>query len=235
MAIIIKPISKHPLLFVHIPKCAGGTIKYYFNITYNEQPNNYGHCKLCSYKNEVPSFDYDKFFKFTCLRNPWDRLLSLFKFRTQASLRKKDTYWNNIVQKKINFKNWIKIIKEDTEYRSIHCASYFSYLSHNKANIDMDFIINFHNFKEDFNKIKVFKNRKIYYLPKDKKTKHKFKHSSKHKDFRNYYDSDSIEIVANIYKKDIDLFNYDFDNYKFANYSKYQNFEKIKQLAKMNK
>jgi len=35
---------------------------------------------------------------------------------------------------------------------------------------------------------------------------------SKHKDFRDYYDSETIDKVAKHWRKDIELFGYDFDN-----------------------
>jgi len=34
---------------------------------------------------------------------------------------------------------------------------------------------------------------------------------SKHKDYRQYYDTESIEIIAKKFQKEIELFNYTFD------------------------
>ena len=223
MAILNKKKSLYPLLFVHIPKCAGGSIKYHFHISYLNR-NNFGHVPLRFYEHAFKNFNYDKYFKFTSLRNPWDRLVSLYHFRTENSHRHDGDYWSH-VKNKMNFNDWIQYLEDFPKINSLYYETYFDYLSDDDEKINVDFIINFHNFKKDFKFLKFFKNENA--ISKMKKLNKKHIHSSQHKDFRKYYNSKTIDIVAKIHKKDIKLFKYDFDNYTYANYHKYKNYKKL--------
>ena len=48
-----------------------------------------------------------------------------------------------------------------------------------------------------------------------------------------YYDDESIEIVEKFYKKDIEAFNFKFDNKNYAENEKYWNGNKVKKITKM--
>ncbi len=64
-------------------------------------------------------------------------------------------------------------------------------------------IIKFENLQKDFNEICKKLLIKPYNLPK--------RRTSKHKDYRDYYNERSKKIVERIYQKDIEMFNYDFE------------------------
>ncbi len=87
--------NKIPLLFVHIPKTGGGTIKNYFG--YTDTPDHTGektgHQKLAEIKknfyaknNLYKSIPFKNYFKFSSFRNPWERILSEFNYRTRKEV-----------------------------------------------------------------------------------------------------------------------------------------------------
>lgn len=75
------------LLFIHIPKNAGTSI------TKSLEMENQGHVAALHYKRNLE--DFDEFFKFTVIRNPWDRVVSCYEFA-----RMQKSYWHNAVTNK---------------------------------------------------------------------------------------------------------------------------------------
>ena len=89
---------KYGFLFIHIPKTAGNSIQNILK-DYSEEsvvtisPHHDGinqfevrsdsysinkHSTLLEYQNEFGVAKIDGLFKFTCVRNPWDRLISFY-------------------------------------------------------------------------------------------------------------------------------------------------------------
>lgn len=229
MCIINKSKSKHPLIFIHIPKCAGGSIKYFFNIT-SEDSNNFGHRNLKFYSKNA---EIKNFFKFVSLRNPWDRLVSLYKFRIDNSERHGGNYWKKIKKSKMNFKDWIVYLEQAPKINRFFHQNYIDFISYN-GNIKIDYIINFHDLNNDFKFIKILSTAKNRNTKMGLHKKQLQCHKSNHKNFKHYYNSKTIEIVAKIHKRDIDLFGYDFDNYKHANYEPFKNYKKIQSILNHN-
>ena len=63
------------LIFIHIPKCAGGAIKYYFDMEAINKNHESAHMAQKNY-------DYwNEYTKFTVIRNPWEAELSFFFYR----------------------------------------------------------------------------------------------------------------------------------------------------------
>lgn len=140
--------------------------------------------------------DYKEYFKFTIVRNPWDRLVS--------------TYIHNRF-KKIPFKKFIELTKNviikglykpgvSKDARHVHLAPQTDY-THPESASPLDFIGKFENLNKDFKKIcdKINLNVKLIHINK-----------SNHKKYKDYYTSETAEIVASLYKKEIDYFNYRF-------------------------
>lgn len=240
--------NKIPLLFVHIPKTGGGTIKEYFG--YTDTPDNTGekteHKKLETIKtkffkstknNPYKSIPFNNYFKFATFRNPWERIFSEFNFRTRKevlniknpAVLKKMEYWIGIINKKYTFKDWIlKLHEEDSLEDLIEEHGYYSYITIN-GKIKVDYIINLHNLNNDFELIKKISNRKEN-LNIIKQRDGENIHSKKHEFFKTYYDDKTIELVEKIHAKDIEIFKFSFKNYKYADLEKFYNLEKIKNI-----
>lgn len=248
MIINSKYLSKTPFIFVHIPKTAGMSVLnsmscwdpiYHENIEYD--------ILKIKEKKENPC----NYFKFTIIRNPWDRIVSnfffhkqrihndinlhkvLFKKKEKEKLKKwimlhelEDLFW-----RKYEFKDWLKILDEEesVENKSIYTnvikKTYMDLISINNE-ISVDYIINFHNFKRDLNLIKTLSGKSF------SDSENSWKNKSNHNDYREYYDSKSIEIVEKIFKKDIEVFNFKFDVKEYSEYKKYIKEDRIKEFIK---
>ena len=145
------------------------------------------HVPLFELKNVYPEVYENKsdYFKFGFTRNPWDRLVSAWKYAFEAGRIKK--------YGKVSF---YKFIKE-------HTNAWLGVEMNTLAFCDgCDFIGKFENLQEDFDTV----------CDKIKIPKVKLPHSnkSKHKHYTEYYDDEIREIVAEKYAKDIEYFGYEF-------------------------
>ena len=181
---------KHKCIFIHINKCGGTTIDTLFAGRFD------GHKKAFEYKQSTPNI-FDNYFKFTFVRNPWDRVVSFYHYQIK---RNWDFYPFNETISFDNFvKNWLRHMRGQTSLATHPC---YAWISDKDDNLLVDFIGRFENFQEDFNvvcdKIGIAKKQ----LPHQNK--------SKHKHYTEYYDDETKQIVAEKYAKDIEYFGYKF-------------------------
>jgi chondroitin 4-sulfotransferase 11 len=185
-------------IFIHAPKTAGQALmKSLFGPKIIS-----GHRKIIHYK----IFDkkkFEKYYKFGFVRNPWDRFVSSYFFLKQGGLtdidknfaKKNLDHCSSFREFTINLinKRYRKIILEE-----IHFVPQYKFLCDHKYNILVDFIGKYENLEKDFSIIasKLNINSKL--------NKHNV---SKHEFYKKYYDPETINIVKEIYYKDIELFN----------------------------
>ena len=80
-----------------------------------------------------------------------------------------------------------------------------SFITDKKGNVLIDFIGRYENLQNDFNLICVKLNIQHLKLPMINKSRKR-----EHKNYREYYDDQSKAIVTELYKKDLEYFNYNF-------------------------
>jgi len=186
--------DKHRVAFIHIAKCAGTSIEAYlknfeFYIKYHYHTT---HRKL------LESDKYKNYYKFSFTRNPYDKMVSEFKWFTDQS-----NEWNSPDCRKyykgVDFKTFVNKFLTLHPGDPYHLYSQYSILTPLKR---IDFIGRFENLQEDFdivcNKIGISKQK----LPHTNK--------SKRKHYTEYYDDETRAIVAQKYAKDIEYFGYEF-------------------------
>ncbi|MFP4354891.1 MAG: sulfotransferase family 2 domain-containing protein [Phycisphaerae bacterium] len=76
------PFDKYRCIFVHIPKAAGVSVcqTLFGNLAG-------GHDTIEKYQKVFSWSDYKRYFKFTFVRNPWDRLASAYRFLRKGGSR----------------------------------------------------------------------------------------------------------------------------------------------------
>jgi len=235
------------------------TMEHRFNYMLNRKKNLYvrigktGSTSLStSFDNNVievtPSLKYKKIydkhsykFRFTFIRNPYDRIVSAYYMLTKSKLAKDhylaikkedilDISFNKFIKKVIHLRDthqhlgirkeknihlrpW-KNKKEIEKNRLGHDAYWI--LAHTEGMLDsiqyftplstIDFIGRYESLSEDFNRLGDFIGLK-------KELGH-LNASTSRKRYADYYDNESLELVTKIYKTDLELFNYTFDDQK---------------------
>ena len=199
---------KHKCIFIHITKCGGTTVDTFFRgkffghgkaIQYKTGDANYyksliGSGPITQYNNSAKV--YDDFFKFTFVRNPWDRIVSLYSYHKQRNF---DYYDFD----SISFRNYVKkyLFTQKTQ-TPLNVNPCMDWITDENGNLIIDFIGRFENLQKDFDKICKHIGMNQQQLP--------HKNKSKHKHYTEYYDEETKEIVAEKYAKDIEYFGYKF-------------------------
>lgn len=194
-----KPFDDLRCIFIHIPKCAGVSInKSLFGNLAG------GHTIINDYRYIYKPKEFNTYFKFTIVRNPWDRLVSAFHYLKKGGFNEIDAAW---AEKNLSeyedfdtfVKNWInsRNIWEWHPFRP-----QYHYICINGKNL-LDFTGYFENLEEDFEiickKTGIHNSLGTY-------------NQSSRTDYKNYYNESTRQIVAAVYDRDIELLGYTFDN-----------------------
>lgn len=186
---------QYKFIFIHISKTGGTSIEHALNPnvpldkpSISDATGNTRfigkHWSAKRYKREH-SDEYKNYFTFAFVRNPWDRMLSNYKFLKLID-------WIDC-----SFDEWIT-----NPTWGFDAYSYEGMICDNSGLIIVDYIGKFETLQQDFNivcdKIGISQQQ----LPHTNKTKHKH--------YTEYYDDETREIVAEKYKKDIEYFGYEF-------------------------
>ncbi len=216
------------LIFIAVPKCAGTStveflkqkigMKLFLSVNCNKTSlehisrfdNTGNSCfshadigKLVETK--VITKDYYKSsFKFCFVRNPWDRVVSLYfyqKNKIKMSFKELIKHLYNHRHSIASLDVYNKVLARD--------KTIFTYAAWNQMINwipgDIDFIGRFENYEEDL--------RQVLSLAKiDVSESDVVPHINKtdHKNYREYYDEDTKQMIAEMYKDDIERFNYTF-------------------------
>lgn len=185
-------ITENPI-FIHIPKTGGISIVYgligYFPLL------NCFHKRVSRYDKSLR----ERQFVFSFVRNPYDRIVSSYHYLIQGLGNPADNEFGASLPKDfktfvIDYMRHIDISSPDLQ---LHLLPMTFWL-----NEDIDFIGKFENLQEDYNYVCQQLNIPIHQLNKT--------NASDHKDYREYYDNETRQIIESIYYKDITQFNYTF-------------------------
>jgi len=172
---------EYKVIFVHVIKTGGISVA-----TALKMRDKQCHKPADVIRKEVGENMWNDYFKFTFVRNPFDKIVSQYHYGIQHCGFPHSRTFNEYIQ------TWYS-----GGEISKHSQFHLSYI-----NEKLDFIGRFENLQEDFNIIcdKIGIPRKE--LPHKNKTKHKH--------YTEYYDEETKQIVAEKYAKDIEYFNYEF-------------------------
>lgn len=229
--------SEYRCLFVHIPKTAGQSVEHVFlrlaGLTWetraplllrgNEDPRlgppRLAHLTAAEYVScgYLTAPEFASYFKFSFVRNPWDRIVSEYKYRRYPVSTDFKTY----LFKRLPASGWSEA------YR--HVIPQHDFLYDEEGRLLVDFVGRFESLQADFDAVcarigiaptplprvnrslehsrpRSFRElrRRVRSALWSREREHTFPH------YTDYYDDESREYVGHLYRKDVQAFNYAF-------------------------
>ena len=193
-------------LFVHIPKTAGNSIQSALR-DYSEDQlvalrkeqdgierfglrnPNYNikkHSTLAEYRDALGNEQFRGLYKFTCVRNPWDRMVSYYFTPTQAPVKLDQKKFRGIISKALPVEDYLRLDQGE--------ADPFS---------NTDYIMRFENLVDDFRTVCTALGIPPMALPQYNRSNRD--HYSK------YYDDELLELVRARFAAEIARFGYTFE------------------------
>lgn len=194
--------DQHRCIFVHIPKCAGiSLVKSLFG------DFDCGHTNLRRYQIMFAPAEFKSYFKFTIVRNPYDRVVSAFLFLQKGGVNEKDKQW---AEKNLAAYDTFDAFARQGLHRgnirrALHFRPQSEFICVRKNRPGLDFFGYYENLQADFS----FISRK---LGINATLAEANRNASREKDYRQYYTEASRKIVADFYADDLRILGYDFDN-----------------------
>jgi hypothetical protein len=199
--------SSRNFLFIHIPKTGGNSLQnvlrdYSEDEVVSREPHQDGserfelqnrrtgttkHSTLMEYRQVLPADEYQRLFKFCCVRNPWDRAIS-FYFSPHRGVT---TF------ERSTFIDFIKTIPPALNYLRESEEQGLP-----EAVKNMNRIIRFERLHEDFQEVCAQLGLNCSDLP--------HRNKSRRQDARAYYDEETRNIVGQLFEEEIEIFDYEF-------------------------
>jgi hypothetical protein len=185
------PVTVNDLTFIHIPKTAGLSIIMWLSINFIDIVKSVGYKECADSINPTchPSLPMivpgEK--TFAVVRNPWDRVVSMWAF------------WNANypLEQENDFKNFVRNLKK---YK-FGKEAWFDFSEPQKSWIPdgVDYLLHYETLENDFKQIQEYYG---CYEPLEHFNK------SSHTDYHSYYDKDTWDLVGEIFRQDIEDFGY---------------------------
>ena len=213
----IVQIKKNGFWFVDIPRTSSSSIKIElgkeYGVTYGkngifDKSYNSGfifksHITANEMKGIIGDKAWNKLYTFTIVRNPWDRIVSLYHYMQH----------DNYLSSEVSFQDYV--LKLDYEIRNNQWEYNYppfylgssDFVTDENGNIIVSKIGKFENREEDIKTIAEHigsKNLGNLFIQKA---------SPHNKHYSSYYNEETTKIIGKLYEKDIQLFNYEFESY----------------------
>ena len=203
------PIShEHKAIFIHIPKNAGSSIELSMGMQFGDMHQTlWGvfahrivlqHLTAAELKDNYVSRDiWDSYLKFAVVRNPWSKAVSEYNWYTRYGPTVPFYEWVRSLAARLKANSCIHI----EEFG--HNVEQYKFICEEKLLVDE--VLYFENISLDFSCLCKRMNWNVS-LGHTDTTK-----SLSSLDFREYYCEESAEIIGEVYKKDIEIFDYDLN------------------------
>ena len=198
-------LQKH-FLFVHIPKTAGNSIQTALR-DYSEDQlvalrkeqdgierfglrnpkyNIKKHSTLAEYRDSLGNEQFHSLYKFSCVRNPWDRMVSHYFTPTQSPETWDGKKFRKMISKIVSVADYLRLDQDDEDPFT-----------------NVDYIMRFENLAEDFRTVCGKVGISAATLPRYNRSNRE--HYSK------YYDDELRELVRTQFAAEIERFGYTFE------------------------
>jgi hypothetical protein len=193
-------------LFVHIPKTAGNSIQSVLR-DYSEDQlvalrkdqdgiERFGlrnpeykirkHSILKEYRDALGDEQFRSLYKFTCVRNPWDRMVSYYFTPTQNPETWSRKKFRGIISKAVSVPDYLRLDDETDPFANV------------------DYIMRFENLADDFHAV----SRRLNISPPPLAQLNR----SNRAHYSKYYDDELRELVHTRFAREIERFGYTFED-----------------------
>jgi hypothetical protein len=211
---------RYNFLFVHIAKTGGTSIRatlnryrwrdpYYIPAAICSRISSFTghrigcklprHAKVIAASEMLPREIFQQLFKFAFVRNPWDLQVSSYHH-----IRRERPH---LLAGYDDFESFLRYKLDPARTYQYHIdtsiALQSEYLVDLRGNVIVDYIGRFENLERDFREACKRIGIKSPHLVHRRK-------AAKRVDYRNYYNDETAELIAEHFKRDIDLFDYKF-------------------------
>lgn len=188
-------------IFIHIPKCAGSSINQELNL---KSVGFSGHSPASCHRDHLRDY-----FSFTFVRNPYDRIVSAYKYFRKLKRGHRWYKRNSIISDAANKMSFIEFVNHITDFQNlmkrqegsfesgIHFQPFSYFLDE-----PIEYIGRFENIQNDYHNVLSRINLPVRKLPKI--------NSTNNHNYRKLYIEQTKNTVYNIYKEDIEKYNYQF-------------------------
>lgn len=198
--------KKHKCVFVQVPKTASTSIRML--VGHPRHPHlNIQQLKMQFVQRtlrdmaassdkapEAAEKEFDAYFKFGFVRNPWDRVVSLYERKEGIQLRERMSF--------DEFVRWIKFSSDTCIHPALH-RNQLDWFKDEKGRVIVDYIGRFENLEQDWLHISS-KTGLPKVLP------HQKRNGIDRKNYRSYYDQAAQQIIGETFGEDIEYFGYQF-------------------------
>lgn len=209
---------EHRCIFIHIPKCAGSSITEFFlpnfefdiftpnyNVLFGWCPKRKIHLQHATVKQLletklITEEQWNSYFKFTFVRNPWDRAYSDFLWM-KKELGVNDSF-KNFLLKEGKFYNNLRDYT-NIKYRGDHLLNQTEFFDLS-GQYKLDYVGKFENFDNDIKqiltKIGISEKFNSHINKSDKRLEH----------YSKFYNKHNRNLVSKLYRKDIEKMGYQY-------------------------
>ena len=200
---MIHTSHKHKFIFIHNPKVAGMSINACLKnsvddydpkgFSYIYKDGHINHAAVEHFQTIIPNNIWESYTKFVFVRNPYDKFISGWKYAQKTE---------KIV---IDFTYFVNNLDEFKKYPSILWHTIISQSTHLDDSCTM-LMGKYECLNDDLSAISKILNIKLVELPK--------LNTTKHENYKLYYNENLANIIYNRFRKDFVQFNYERDSWK---------------------
>jgi ligand-binding SRPBCC domain-containing protein len=187
-------------IFVGIPKTASQSIalSLFGNL-------GGGHTDARRYRRVFGS-DFDRYFKFTFVRNPWDRLVSTYFFLKNGGITPRAKAWSETHLSAFDsFASFVEAwVTADNVAGWRNFRPQHAYVASGDGTLVVDYVGRFERLAQDVSTV-------CGRLGVDATLLHENATRGREADYRSYYTDAMAEAVGQVYARDVELFGYRFD------------------------
>ncbi len=200
---LAQSARQYQCVFIHVPKTAGMSLNqslfgghYYGN-----------HHTIREYMSTLTRDEFERFFKFCVVRNPWDRVHSAFQFLDGGGLNRRDRHWAAREMKDVNgFRDFVvRHLHRERIFHSVHFRPQLDWITDPAGDIAVDMVARYERLGEDFALIR-------QRLGADNKCELQWvnRTPNKTRSYRAMYDDRMAAVIEDLYGAEIKLLGYCF-------------------------